>query len=369
MKINNIKPYIGRNILNAKGWKTRRKIVVIESDDWGSIRIPSKESIETLKRKGFKVDRCPYMQNDSIESDEDLESLFCCLENRKKKPVITANFLTANPDFDKIRESNFQKYYNETLDDTLKKYTGRENVKKLWQEGIDNKIFIPQLHGREHLNIDAWMHDLQKGNKETLEAFKLNIFGVSANIVTESRDSYQAAFGISKGGYSYSYKNILSEAYNQFHKLFGFASKTFIAPNYTWDEEIENYLAELGVTHIQGVSAQRVPNHSKDSLIIKRNYLGKTNQSGQKYLIRNVVFEPFSNATKDWVGLSLKEIENSFFWNKPAIISIHRVNFIGSINANNRKLNLALFNELLDEIEKRWPEVEYLSSNELAKLI
>lgn len=32
-----------RHFLNLPGWHTRRKIVVIESDDWGSIRMPSKE--------------------------------------------------------------------------------------------------------------------------------------------------------------------------------------------------------------------------------------------------------------------------------------------------------------------------------------
>src|SRR5690606_1371126 len=135
------------------------------------------------------------------------------------------------------------------------------------------------------------------------------------------------------------------------------ASKTFIAPNYTWGEETENILNELGITHIQGVSAQRVPDYSKDILTIKRNYLGKENKNKQKYLIRNVVFEPFSNRKIDWIGRSLKEIENSFFWQKPVIISMHRVNFIGSINPENRERNLALFGKLLDEIDRRWPEV------------
>lgn len=364
-----IKSSISRNLTNARGWRTDRKIVVFESDDWGSIRMPSKESVETLKRKGFKTDLCAYMQNDSLESDEDLEVLFDFLIKREKKPVITANFLTANPDFDKIKDSNYQTYYYEGVEKTLNKYPGRGNVRILWKEGFENKIFIPQLHGREHLNIDNWMSDLQNGNKETLQAFKLRIFGVSGNVVIHPRKSYQAAFGLSDGGYNYNYEDIIREAYRQFKDLFGYGSKTFIAPNYTWGKEIENVLNELGITHIQGVSAQRVPDYSKDTLTIKRNYLGEENENKQKYLIRNVIFEPFSNYKKDWIGQCLKEIENSFFWKKPAIISIHRVNFIGSINPENRKRNLALFEELLNEIDKRWPEIEYLSSNELATMI
>lgn len=39
----NLKQYITHNLLNIPGWRTNRKIVVIESDDWGSIRMPSQE--------------------------------------------------------------------------------------------------------------------------------------------------------------------------------------------------------------------------------------------------------------------------------------------------------------------------------------
>jgi hypothetical protein len=48
---------------------------------------------------------------------------------------------------------------------------------------------------------------------------------------------------------------------------------------------------------------------------------------------------------------------------------MHRVNFIGSINQNNRERNLKLFKELLDKIDKLWPNVEFLSSKDLAEII
>jgi len=38
-----IKKIAMRNVANIPGWRTDRKIVVIESDDWGAIRMPSKE--------------------------------------------------------------------------------------------------------------------------------------------------------------------------------------------------------------------------------------------------------------------------------------------------------------------------------------
>ena len=39
----NFKQTITHNLLNIPSWHTNRKIVVIESDDWGSMRMPSCE--------------------------------------------------------------------------------------------------------------------------------------------------------------------------------------------------------------------------------------------------------------------------------------------------------------------------------------
>ena len=33
---------------NLRGWKTRRKLLVIESDDWGAIRMPGRQAWERL---------------------------------------------------------------------------------------------------------------------------------------------------------------------------------------------------------------------------------------------------------------------------------------------------------------------------------
>ena len=35
-----VKSLITSKIINIPGWTTNRKIIVIESDDWGSIRMP-----------------------------------------------------------------------------------------------------------------------------------------------------------------------------------------------------------------------------------------------------------------------------------------------------------------------------------------
>jgi len=70
----------------------------------------------------------------------------------------------------------------------------------------------------------------------------------------------------------------------------------------------------------------------------------------------------------DWVSFTMKQVEAAFRWGKPANISSHRVNFAGHINPENRKEGLAQLKNLLDKIVKKWPDVEFMSSENLAKL-
>jgi hypothetical protein len=39
--INFLKSTLSINITNARGWRTNREIIVLESDDWCAIRIPN----------------------------------------------------------------------------------------------------------------------------------------------------------------------------------------------------------------------------------------------------------------------------------------------------------------------------------------
>ena len=87
------------------------------------------------------------------------------------------------------------------------------------------------------------------------------------------------------------------------------------------------------------------------------------------YEVRNIVFEPTHDISVDWVNYSLKQIETAFRWNRPAIISSHRVNFCGHIDPNNRKKGINALKELLHKMVNKWPEVEFMAANELGDLI
>lgn len=353
---------ITHNLLNIPGWRTKRHIVVIESDDWGSIRMPSREVYERLLKEGYRVDKNVYESNDSLAREDDLCALFEVLHRFKDRngnhPIITVNCAVANPDFEKIKIDDFQHYYYEPFTETLKRYKGCEHSFELWKQGMTEKVFMPQFHAREHLNVARWMSDLQNNEVDTRHVFEYGIMGLFSK--NDYRNNYQVALDDSE--YRLQPLNeVVSEGLDLFENIFGFKSKTFIAPCYTWKPELEKTLFEKGVIGLQGMVYQHNPG---DKPI--RHFMGTQNQYGQIYTIRNCFFEPAQGSN---VYDCLNRMKYSFRWNKPAVISAHRINFIGAINEKNRTESLKQLDYLLSEILNKWPDVEFMSSDQLVDCI
>ena len=360
-----LKQAITHNLLNIPGWRTKRKIVVIESDDWGAIRMPSRSIYNKLLLEGYRVDKNCYEKYDSLATEKDLSALFDVLRKYTDKngnhPIITANCVVANPDFEKIKLNNFLNYYYEPFTDTLKRYKGCENSFELWKQGMHEGLFKPQFHGREHLNVARWMKFLQT-DTDTRHVFDHGLMGLFPK-GDDIENNFQRALDDSfyKGQ---SYWNLLAEGLELFEKIFGYKSKSFIAPCYTWNPNIEERLFEMGVIGIQGMLYQRVPGGKSI-----RHWMGNRNSLGQIYSIRNAFFELTENNRIDNEDDCLYRIKCAFRWFKPAIISSHRINFIGSIHEENRNSNLRKFDNLLSRIIHQWPDVEFMSSDQLFELM
>jgi hypothetical protein len=369
----NFKQSLKNHLKNIRGWRSEKKIIVLESDDWGSIRTPDLNTLITLKKAGIKTDHCHYVSNDSLASEEDLTLLFETLngifENTGKKPVLTANVVMANPDFNKIRQSGYNKYHYEWFTETLNNYPNHTGSYQLWKEGINAGVFYPQFHAREHLQVARWLAQLQKESSETMLAFHNNMFGLSTSVTDENRRSYLAAYEVENEVQQQFVLESLGEGLNKFQTVFGFISESAIAPNYTWNHEMEKVMRSCGVRYLQGGTVQRSPDIQTEKNQYIRHYTGETNNLGQTYLVRNCIFEPASDPKKDWVSSCLEEIKTAFVWNKPAIIETHRVNYIGVIEPQNRERNLKLLEKLLTEIITRWPHVDFMTSVQLGKCI
>jgi hypothetical protein len=369
---NNFKSTISRNLINIPGFRTNRKIVVFESDDWGSIRMPSIDVFNLLKNKnGSLVSH--YDSLDSLEKKEDVSDLFNLLSEFKdykgQSAKFTFNSVMTNPDFSKIRASEFDQYFSENFSDSYENYYG-QNTFSIWKQGIEEGLMKPQYHALQHLNRQLWMNDLKKGNSETRLAFNHGFFGVKTKTSSILQNHYLATYYAQNQIELNSIINDLEQGLIMFKKNFGFKSDTFIASNYTWPKEIEKILFKEGVKGLQSQFGQIQP-----SLITKNtsktvyHYMGQRNEFGQIYMVRNVSFEPYQNQNLDWVDKSLSEINNAFFWGKPAIICTHRINYVSNLNLKNKENSLNKLRLLISKLLKVYPEIEFLDSSELNSII
>ena len=366
------------NVSNIPGWRTKRHIVVVESDDWGSIRMSSKESFDRLKSAGIPVDKDHYNVNDALESNDDLEMLFETLckfrDCTGRHPVMTGVNVVANPDFDAIAENEFSEYVYEPYTKTCERYPNHDRVYDLWKQGIKERLIVPILHGREHLNAQFWMRALQKAELSTIVAFRERVTGIPRKgIDGVTVPDFQAAFDIDTLEDLPYQKNVIKTGAKLFEELYGFKPGYFVPTNGPFNNSLENDLLDAGVKYINTGKKQHEP-LGNGQYKVNTRFLGDKNQLGQIYLTRNCFFEPSANgfevpANYDWLGYCLKEIEIAFRWHKPATISSHRVNYIGYLHPENREKGLKELSQLLGEIIKRWPDVEFMTSVELGDLI
>lgn len=354
-----------------RGWKTNEKIVVFESDDWGAIRTASEQALQQIKKIGVDIEKCHYLLNDSLETKEDLEGLFNVLiqykDEKGNHPQFTFNAIMGNPDFQKIREADFSCYFYKPFTQTYID-TFSENIINTWHSAISEGVMYPQFHGREHVNIGRWLHDLRKERLDTLTGFNYGMYGISGHVATKKRGSYLAIFD-EIGENKKLIEEIISEGLQIFKDTFNFHPKTFIAPNYIWGRHVEEVAKDYGIIAMQGSSTQILPTIQEKKQGVVKNYLGKQSSNQIGYLIRNVLFEPSSKLDKDWVDSALKQIENSFKNKRPAILDTHRVNYSGTLNSKNRENGLQQLDELLHRMLKKWPDIQFTNSEKLAERI
>ena len=362
-----IKNKLRQHLKNSIGKSVNKKYLIIESDDWGSIRMPSLKAYDKLKSDGLNLgvgEGGRYNLTDTLASAEDLEMLFSVLRKHKDhlgNPVVfTAVSVVANPDFEKIAASEFSEYHYEPFTETLKRYN-RESAIPLWKQGITENVFYPEFHAREHLNVPVWLRMLQKKDAKTLLAFEQGFWGFSTKIPYNIE--YQAAFDLeTKADLPFQQESI-SSGLKIFEDIHGYKAQFFIPPNGPFNNSLEE-VAKLGGINYMGASKVQLEPQGNGQVKKKYHWLGQKNKYGQTYLTRNAFFEPNAPG-KDWVASCLDDIHHAFLWKKPAVISSHRTNYIGSLNSNNRKLGLEKLDLLLTEVLKRWPDVEFITSTVL----
>lgn len=365
----NIRTIIAKNYINFRGWKTNRKIVVVESDDWGSVRIANQKVVEQAIKINSSVAKNKFLSYDGLEKQTDLEYLFEMLSSLKdykgNHPVITALALTSNPDFEAMKMTEgFIEYKSECITDTYQKY-GENQLFSLWNDsGIKNNLLYPQFHGKEHLFVNRYLKRIN--NPDDIENFAFqndSIFGVEN---TTRALNFLAALEYHNEEEKKTIENQTEQGLESFNELFGFYSKSFCPSQSIYGEHIYPILKSKGIITLQA-GQQFVPNNLQ--LIKVDNLWGQRTMENLIFTRRNCTFEPYKGGSLNHVDECLKEIEIAFKWGKPAVINSHRVNFTSRLRTDLRDQTLINLKRMITEILKKWPDVEFVNSAQLAEIM
>lgn len=366
-----IKQTLLANLKNLPGTKTKRKLVVIYVDDYGSIRVRDKEAYRNLLKAGLAVDKTRYGY-DTLCTTEDLQMLFDVLTSVKDKnghhAVFTPFANIANPDFEKIKASGFQQYFREPFTATLERMgKAYEGAFDLWKQGIAVGIFCPEYHGTEHISVWKFMKALQEGHRSTMLSFE-NESVASPFFKDEPKiDNATAVFDIVKASDNEALKEDIRVGLNMFEELLGYRAVQFTPGASIYSPLLHGALAENGIKSIHVERYKAYP-LGEGRFVKSFLYTGKKNKMGQRYIVRNCVFEPFldnGSHNTDAVAICLQNIEAAFRMHSPALISTHRVNFAGAIESRHRDESLKMLHELLNAIVRRWPDVEFVSGADM----
>ena len=368
------RPFIN-SIKNLRGFTTKRRLIVFSVDDYGNVRLDSKDARERMDAAGLRI-YSRFDAYDSLETMADLEMLFDCLQTVKDKngnpAVFTPYALPCNINFEKMAYFDYEQYFYETLPETFEKlssqqvksYTGAWN---LWQQGMNAGLLKPQFHGREHFNLKVFNEKLSTKDKELLISLK------NRSLSSISKTGYStigltAAFDFLDFKENELFKDVLTTGLALFKDVFGYNATNFNAPGAPEHHSIHHVLESHGIKYLDTPWIKR-EHQGFGNYRYTMNFTGKRATNSIRYLVRNVVFEPTENNQTDWVGYTMKQIQAAFRLNKPAIISSHRVNFCGNISPKNRSIGISALKSLLKSIVRNWHDVEFVSASTLGDIV
>jgi len=319
------------------------------------------------------MENSPY-NLDALETEEDMESLLSVLntfrDTKGNPPCLTSNMVLACPDFHKIRNSGFKRYSFVPVVDFIRSDPSRQNLPYKWAKGISQRVFLPQLHAREHVCWWRWLEALRGGSEEGMITFELGMCGVPFASSRENQSFFTPLYVEEHELHRYgvNLQTMIIEGHNLFREAFGFSPLSTVPPNHQWTDQAESIWAGLGIRYIQGVSRQMLGSGAIGARVKTRlHYLGEKNVHDMIYIVRNVEFEPSSNKKVNWINKAMQQIRFAFLSHQPAIINTHRHNYIGSIKKENRDNGLTQLSELLERVLKQWPDVQFVSTPELGR--
>lgn len=361
------------HVKNLLGWRAKGKKIAFAVDDYAAVRVDSPKAWHSLRDTGLDVSR-PMDRLDAVETRQDLEALYEVLssvgDSRGRPAVFTAYALSANPDFEAIIKQG-DCYCYESVDRTFARLAAEqpqayEGAWAAWRQGMEAGLIRPQFHGREHFNVELVEGKLRRRSPDLLANLEHRSMAGLGKEPEMPGVGYSEAFGLSDSASLPRHREILAKGLDLFEEVWGFRSETFTPPAMKLHPSLFEVAERGGIGSIdKPLRFRRDLGGGQSRLEFNRS--GRQRGQNHVTVVRNVVFEPCREMGFEPVSRALEQIAAAFFWGRPAIISSHRVNFVGHLDEANRKRGLDALRRLLEAIVKRWPEVEFISVDGLVR--
>ena len=349
-------------------------VLVIESDDWGMTGVPSRQVYENLVSAGVFPAGNPWYR-DALETPEDLDRLYNVLssvrDSRGTPAQLTANFIMSNPDPGRLLSGEEPHACFDTLPESCEENPDMRELKGKWEEGIKRGVFRPEYHGLYHLNVWRLAEALRDADPRLLEMLRHGARPAAMTAGTDRRLlSEHWGFPSARNGLEGRKRELLlvQKGARAFQRLFGRPPSAAVASHCLWNRDTEWAWSKCGIRYVQ--SAHRMPAARRMGALIRPQAfcMGAAGGYGLTYLGRNCRFEP-SVFPEDTASRAVRQIIMAFETQRPAVVSMHRINFSGTVNPKLRDRSLVGLKSVLNTVVEQYPDVRFSNTAELGRTL
>lgn len=354
--------------------RVEEPVLVIESDDWGMSGVPSRDVYDELVSAGVFPAAIPWYR-DALESPEDLDRLYavlCGVRDHTGRPAqLTANFIMSNPDAGRLLSGGAAAECFITLPELCERDGQAGRLRAKWAEGVELGVLRPEYHGLYHLDVDELDRALRHRDERVTKILRAGARpagmtdGVDRRFLSEHLQRGRRRDGAEDRQRQLA---IVKRGTEAFRRLFGRAPAAVVAPHCLWNDDTEWAWSECEIRYVQW--ARRRPDARRLRTLARPGAfrMGAPGGYGLTYLDRNCRFEP-SVFPEDTAERALRQVESAFETERPAVISMHRINISGAVDPRARDRSLALLESVLCAVVARYPNVRFLNSAELGGLL
>ena len=361
-------------IKNFFGIQTQVPTIALAFDDFGVVRLASIEARDKLRAVGMHS-KSWMNQRDCLESREDIAELMEVLASVKdthgRSARLTAYSVVAAPKFEEVLAT--KRYSYQTIPDYMNSLVANGDARysgawPVWEEGIRCGIIRPQFHGREHFDVTGLENNLENGDLLTIANMQLQSLAGIEQPTSRKGIGFTHAFGWVNARDVSFHKDILHEGLDLFEKIYGFKSRSFVPPGLKLHSALHSVIQRAGVQVIDKEPFKVRP-RDRTYAFAEVNWTGRPKADDLYAFTRNVMFEPTKNSDFDSIGYALRQIDMAFRLKRPAIISSHRVNYVGGIDSAAASSGRLALKGLLNQIIKRWPDVKFIFVDDLLEFM